>query len=89
MPPAKRKAPLPPVPGIEETPPELCTDCFPEGLAGTPEGATVVSCRHGAWQVSDLVQDPDGAGGEGQSPADPNGTQGPEGQGDGKGDGGQ
>ncbi|MEV7006843.1 hypothetical protein [Streptosporangium sp. NPDC051022] len=83
MPPAKRKAPLPPVPGGEEPRAELCATCFPEGLAGTPEGATVVSCAHGAWRVSDLTDETDdptpteGEGGE-QPPEDP---------GDGKGDG--
>lgn len=82
MPPSKRKAPLPPVPGVEEMPPELCPACFPDGLAGTPEGATVVSCGHGAWWVADLTDetgDPTSPGGEG-------GEQTSEDPGDGKGD---
>lgn len=57
MPPKSRaKAPLPPVPGVEETSAELCGECFPYGVAGTPEGATVISCAHGAWRVEDLVK---------------------------------
>ncbi|WP_327088539.1 hypothetical protein OIE66_40525 [Nonomuraea sp. NBC_01738] len=55
MPPAKRKPPLPPVPGVEKAPEQLCPACFPAGLDGTPEGATVISCAHGAWQVEDLA----------------------------------
>lgn len=53
--PPKRKAPLPPVPGVEEAPPKLCGECFPAGLDGTPEGATVVSCAHGMWHVDELT----------------------------------
>jgi hypothetical protein len=57
--PTKRKAPLPPVPGVGQTPEQLCPICFPAGLDGTPEGATVVSCAHGAWRVEDLGQEPE------------------------------
>lgn len=65
--PPKRKAPLPPVPGVEEAPPELCGECFPAGLDGTPEGATVVSCAHGAWRVDELTA----AGSPPESPPEP------------------
>ncbi|MEU0516639.1 hypothetical protein [Streptosporangium sp. NPDC006007] len=91
MPPKRKAPPLPPVPGVEEMPPELCLACFPAGLAGTPEGATVVSCGHGAWRTADLVITDEtyavGGVGDGQSPADPDGEQTPEDPGDGKGDG--
>jgi hypothetical protein len=90
MPPKSRaKPPTPPVPGVEETPPELCGGCFPYGLDGTPEGAIVVSCAHGAWVVADLVKQepptpvtpasgdtetPEGGQGNGdETPADPDG----------------
>ena len=84
MPPKeKAKAPLPPVPGVEESPPKLCEPCFPEGLAGTPAGATVISCGHGAWRVSDLT----GETGDPTPPEEEGGEQPPEDPGDGKGAG--
>ncbi|WP_214103232.1 hypothetical protein [Acrocarpospora catenulata] len=66
------------MPGVEENPPELCGTCFPAGLDSQPEGATVISCAHGAWRVEDLVkQEP-----KEPPPDNPEKTEGSESRGD-------
>ncbi|MEV0968510.1 hypothetical protein [Microtetraspora glauca] len=69
----KKETPLPPVPDVEEPAATLCAGCFPHGLAEVPEGATVVSCAHGAWRVADLVeqQTPEPVEGQGDDETPP------------------
>lgn len=61
MPPAKQRRPrmnplIPTAPSVSEAPEPIeapiCTQHWPDGWAGLPEGADYASCEHGEWSTT-------------------------------------